>query len=93
MSVEDVARDVNAAISKLPAAVLEQAGQALQEAQAALSQAVQGTGDQEAGQAVGLLAGAIADLGRINQTLTTAIQGLTGLGCMNSWWPGRGQCR
>ena len=34
--------------------------------------AVQGTGDQEAGEAVGLLAGAVADLGRINQTLTTS---------------------
>ncbi|WP_410640458.1 DddA-like double-stranded DNA deaminase toxin [Amycolatopsis sp. lyj-346] len=78
MSVEDVARDVNAAINKLPTAALEQAGQALQDAHTALAQAVQGTGDQEVSQAVGLLAGAIADLGRINQTLTTAAQGLAG---------------
>lgn len=72
MPVEDVARDVNAAIGKLPTAALEQAGQALEEAHAALSQAVQVTGDHEASQAVGLLVGAVGDLGRINQTLTTA---------------------
>jgi len=64
VSVEDVARDVNAAINKLPTAALEQAGQALQEAHAALAQAVQGTGDQEADQAVSLLVVVLGELGR-----------------------------
>jgi hypothetical protein len=55
VSVEELVRGVNAAISQLPTGALEEAHQALEAAQHVLSQIAQGSQADEMNQALGFL--------------------------------------
>jgi hypothetical protein len=78
VSVEELVRGVNAAISQLPTGALEEAHQALEAAQHVLSQIAQGSQADEMNQALGFLSEALSGLEVVYQHVARAKDELNG---------------